>query len=111
MLEYAKLKRFLLSRTQRYGAFITLYCLLVASPKAAVCAALGAAGSYAYLAWLCHNIDAVTGDDDVPMVHANSMEPGLLRFAARVAAGLRQQAQPRLLVRRCRYPMSLCSAV
>lgn len=100
MQEYLELKQFLLKRTQRFGTFLTVYVFLVAAGKAALCAGIGATAAYVYTAWLCRDIDNVTGDDDVPMRRAAALRNPLQRRLAKASAGLRQQAQPRLLVRR-----------
>lgn len=58
-------------------------------------------GSYAYVAWLCADVDRLTPDDDIPMIKANNIRDVWPRRFARLVAGLRQQIQPRLLVRCC----------
>ena len=70
MQEYLELKRFLLRRTQRFATFLTVYIFLVAAGKAALCAAVGGASAYIYVAWLCRDVDNVSPNDDVPMLHA-----------------------------------------
>lgn len=67
--------------------------------QAALCAALGGVGSYVYVAWLCADVDRVSPNDDVPMVRANNIRDTWPRRFARLVAGVRQQLQPRLLVR------------
>lgn len=99
MQEYLELKRFLLTRTQRFGGILTLYVLLVVSAESACCCAIGAFASYVYTALLCRHIDSITPEDRVPMLEASQMRDPLARRIANLQAGLRQQAQPRLLVR------------
>lgn len=67
--------------------------------QAALCAALGGAASYVYVAWLCADVDRLTPNDDIPMARATNIRDPLARGAAKLFAGIRQQAQPRLLVR------------
>ena len=104
MESYQELKHFLLSRTRTCGMLLTLYVLLVLDDQSAAWCALGAVGSYFYTFWLCHDIDRIRVTDTFPVVYANSMRPGIARSLARIAAGLQQQAQPRLLVRLARLP-------
>jgi hypothetical protein len=99
MQEYLELKRFLLTRTQRFGGVLTLYILLVVSAEAASCCAIGACASYLYTAMLCRHIDRITPEDRIPMLEANQIRSSWARRIAKLQAGVRQQAQPRLLVR------------
>lgn len=69
--------------------------------QAALCAALGGVASYAYVAWLCADVDRLSPTDDIPMIRANNIRDAWPRRFARLVAGLRQQLQPRLLVRCC----------
>eukprot|EP00892_Ulva_mutabilis_P003422 jgi/Ulvmu1/1451/UM011_0181.1 len=106
MEEYLELKQFLLRRTQRSAGFVTVYLLLTVSGEAALCAALGGMAGYAYVAWLCADVDRISPNDEVPMVRANNIRDAWPRRFARVVAGIRQQLQPRLLV-----PVALGAAV
>ena len=99
MQEYLELKQFLLRRTQRFGSLLAAYLLIADSAEAAACAAVGTAASYLYMVLLCRDIDSMRPGDDVPMSRANALPDGARRTAARLFAGARQQAKPRLLVR------------
>lgn len=99
MQEYLELKRFLLSRTQRFGLFISVYLLLVSSLEDALCCVLGTGASYLYVVLLCRYVDGLSSEADVPMIQADRIQQPWVRRLARLGAGLRQQAKPRLLVR------------
>jgi hypothetical protein len=98
MREYEDLKALLLRRTWRFGTLFSLYLLLSVSAKAAIAELLGVGGSYAYLLWLMHDIDAYGPDSKVGMQRANAVEPALARFIARLVAAYVQALSPRLLI-------------
>ncbi|WIA14050.1 hypothetical protein OEZ86_012570 [Tetradesmus obliquus] len=59
---------------------------------------VGAAASYAYLSWVCRDVDNVKATDTVPIWEANKIENVLLRRAAKVKAAYQKSLNPRLLV-------------
>jgi hypothetical protein len=71
--EYAVLKAQLLDNTRKSGGAIGAYLLLTVNGQAALLAMLGAGASYAYLLWLCRDVDAVQGTDLVPIWEANKV--------------------------------------
>ncbi|KAF6255644.1 hypothetical protein COO60DRAFT_1534221 [Scenedesmus sp. NREL 46B-D3] len=98
MQEYAALKQQLLDNTRKSGGAIGLYLLLTVNGAAALAAMVGAAASYAYLSWVCRDVDNVKPTDTVPIWEANKVENVLLRRAAKVKAAYQESLNPRLLV-------------
>jgi len=73
MQEYAALKQQLLNNTRKSGGAIGLYLLLTVNGAAALAAMIGTAASYAYLVWLCRDVDNVKPTDTVPVWEANKV--------------------------------------
>jgi hypothetical protein len=73
MQEYAALKQQLLDNTRKSGGAIGLYLLLTVNGAAALAAMVGAAASYAYLSWMCRDVDNVKPTDTVPIWEANKV--------------------------------------
>jgi hypothetical protein len=71
--EYAALKQQLLDNTRKSAGAIGAYLLLTVNGTAALLAMLGAGASYAYLLWLCRDVDAVQPTDRVPIWEANKV--------------------------------------
>ena len=102
--EYEKLKSLLMDNTRRSGGAIAAYLLLVVDGKSSLCALLGMAFSNLYLLWLYRDVDAVTGNDFVPMAEAKKIEAPVARNLAMWAASYYHALRPRLLV-----PISLAA--
>ncbi|GFR52709.1 hypothetical protein Agub_g15338 [Astrephomene gubernaculifera] len=98
MKEYAGLKNQLMDNTRKCGAVVAAYLLLTVDGQAALCALLGSAAGYGYLALLYRDVDSYTGDTFVPMVEADKIENTWLRRLAKLGCAYRQALQPRLLV-------------
>jgi hypothetical protein len=73
MQEYVALKQQLLDNTRKSGGAIGAYLLFTVNGTAALLAMIGAGASYAYLLWLCRDVDAVRGTDEVPIWEANKV--------------------------------------
>jgi len=73
MQEYAALKQQLLNNTRKSGGAIGLYLLLTVNGAAALAAMIGTAASYAYLVWLCRDVDNEKPTDTVPVWEANKV--------------------------------------
>lgn len=73
MKEYTALKQELLDNTRKAGGVIGGYLLLTVGGGPALCCMLGAAASYAYFSWLCHDVDSVKATDTVPIWEANKV--------------------------------------
>lgn len=99
MQEYAALKERLLRGARTAGGVVGLYLLFAVDGEAALCALVGAAAGYGYLLLLIRDVDAVTGETEVPLWQAEALEaPGPVVAAAKLAAAYRHALQPRLLV-------------
>ncbi|KAG2443532.1 hypothetical protein HXX76_001884 [Chlamydomonas incerta] len=98
MKEYQGLKDQLLDNTRKCGAVVAAYLLLTADGQAALCALLGSAAGYGYLALLYRDVDSYKADTVVPMMQAEEIENGGLRLAAKLLAAWRQALNGRLLV-------------
>jgi hypothetical protein len=82
MQEYAALKQQLLDNTRKSGGAIGLYLLLTVNGAAALAAMIGAAASYAYLSWMCRDVDNVKPTDTIPIWEANKVRSWFqIRFA------------------------------
>lgn len=73
MQEYADLKQQLLNNTRKSGGAIGLYLLLTVNGAAALAAMVGTAASYAYISWLCRDVDNVKASDTIPIWEANKV--------------------------------------
>lgn len=71
--EYAALKQQLLDNTRKSGGAIGAYLFFTVNGTAALLAMIGAGASYAYLLWLCRDVDAVQPTDTVPIWEANKV--------------------------------------
>lgn len=71
------MKQQLLDNTRKSGGAIGAYLLLTVNGTAALLAMIGAGASYAYLLWLCRDVDAVSPTDTVPIWEANKVCVGL----------------------------------
>jgi len=99
MAEYAALKQRLLRGARTAGGVVGLYLLFAVDGEAALCALVGAAAGYGYLLLLMRDVDAVSGDDEVPLWQAEALDaPGPVVAAAKLVAAYRHALQPRLLV-------------
>ncbi|KAG2452284.1 hypothetical protein HYH02_003308 [Chlamydomonas schloesseri] len=98
MKEYQGLKDQLMDNTRKCGAVVAAYLLVTADGPAAICALLGSAASYAYLALLYRDVDSYKGDTVVPLVEAEEIDNAALRNVAKLLAAWRQALNGRLLV-------------
>lgn len=76
--EYAELKQLLLDNTRKSAGAIGAYLLFTVDGTAALLAMVGGGASYAYVSWLCRDVDAVQPTDVVPIWEANKVGEPLI---------------------------------